>query len=721
MAEDEDDLAAAAAAAAAAGSAASHPQSHLQQQQQHSSSADSKNGSSSSSKETYAESEALQELLPRVGRQVLAIKGLPAASSCALYLVNRDALFSYHPASEAFLQRLQGLFVSSHYKNSPNDLQLMADAPAHLLFVFLKTVEDQQDTLPDIYCAIQVAIEGSLSRGAIREALGRGLRPAGDLLPWTLAQAFGNEDVGLLTGARIVRIAVHPSLQRMGFGSAALQQLIDFFEGKGLSLQEPQEFAAFAQRKAAQQQQQQPQQGSKRKEKVSKMDADIEDLDLEAGTSDEETESEEPDEAAAEEEKGPKGTKERAKNPKNGKRDKDKAADSLSILTVTPEQLRPQTTPPLLCPCARSCPPFAVDYLGTAFGLTDQLLRFWARRGFVPVYLRQQPNDVTGEHSCIMLRPAAPAPAAAAAAAASSDAHQGETHKRGLYGGIDEAEARSKAADGHWVQLFAADFRRRFVELTGGPFRDMSVSLALATLAGSRGQEAEGYLPAVNAETMFQFLTRHDLSRLHKYAQQLADLALITDLVPLLCALYFGQRLRPLQLSFLQEAALLGMGGQRRQPDTLAEEFKVPVHQILALFNKAIVKIHQHLHNLLEAEEESAFAARRVAVKQGEAVGGAEPQGPLAEEQQKDAAKVLQQQSIQLQQIKEALGPDALEKYGVSHITPEDIEDAAKGREVSGSISIRKKAKAPGDTAASGEGSSAAKTKRNKKFRNLGF
>lgn len=29
------------------------------------------------------------------------------------------------------------LYVSSHYKNSPNDLQLMADAPAHHLFVLL--------------------------------------------------------------------------------------------------------------------------------------------------------------------------------------------------------------------------------------------------------------------------------------------------------------------------------------------------------------------------------------------------------------------------------------------------------------------------------------------------------------------------------------------------------------------------------------------------------
>lgn len=83
-------------------------------------------------------------------------KGLPSASACTLYLVNRDALLSYHPASEAFLQRLQSLFVSSHYKNTPNDLQLLADAPAHLVFAFMKTVEDEQDTLPDVYCAIQV-------------------------------------------------------------------------------------------------------------------------------------------------------------------------------------------------------------------------------------------------------------------------------------------------------------------------------------------------------------------------------------------------------------------------------------------------------------------------------------------------------------------------------------------------------------------------------------
>lgn len=51
----------------------------------------------------------------------------------------RDTLFSYHKASESFLQRMMSLYVSSHYKNSPNDLLLMSDAPAHSLYVLLGT------------------------------------------------------------------------------------------------------------------------------------------------------------------------------------------------------------------------------------------------------------------------------------------------------------------------------------------------------------------------------------------------------------------------------------------------------------------------------------------------------------------------------------------------------------------------------------------------------
>ena len=56
----------------------------------------------------------------------IATQGCPDPSQCELLLVNRDTLFSFHPVSERFLQQMVALYVASHYKNSPNDLQLMS-------------------------------------------------------------------------------------------------------------------------------------------------------------------------------------------------------------------------------------------------------------------------------------------------------------------------------------------------------------------------------------------------------------------------------------------------------------------------------------------------------------------------------------------------------------------------------------------------------------------
>ena len=50
------------------------------------------------------------------------------------------------------------LCVASHYRNTPNDLLLMADAPAHRLFVLLGPVDDTLNALPDILAVVQVRI-----------------------------------------------------------------------------------------------------------------------------------------------------------------------------------------------------------------------------------------------------------------------------------------------------------------------------------------------------------------------------------------------------------------------------------------------------------------------------------------------------------------------------------------------------------------------------------
>jgi N-acetyltransferase 10 len=48
--------------------------------------------------------------------------------------------------------------------------------------------------------------------------------------------------------------------------------------------------------------------------------------------------------------------------------------------------------------------PEQLDYLGVSYGLTKDLLRFWKRSGYVPLYIRQTANDLTGEHTCVMLK-----------------------------------------------------------------------------------------------------------------------------------------------------------------------------------------------------------------------------------------------------------------------------------------------------------------------------
>lgn len=110
---------------------------------------------------------------------------------------------------------MMSLFVSSHYKNSPNDLQLMADAPQHHLFVLLGPIDENTSSLPDIYSAIQVCTEGSINRQIVMEHMAKGMSPSGDLIPYLVSRQFQEPEFASLSGARVVRAAVHPDYQRV--------------------------------------------------------------------------------------------------------------------------------------------------------------------------------------------------------------------------------------------------------------------------------------------------------------------------------------------------------------------------------------------------------------------------------------------------------------------------------------------------------------------------
>ena len=133
---------------------------------------------------------------------------------------------------------MMALYVASHYKNQPNDLQLLSDAPAHHLFVLLPPLAADETHLPEPLVVLQVALEGSISRQAIMDGLSRGFRAGGDMIPWLVAQQFQESKFAMLSGARVVRIATHPDYANMGYGARALQALNAYFSGEYFNVDE---------------------------------------------------------------------------------------------------------------------------------------------------------------------------------------------------------------------------------------------------------------------------------------------------------------------------------------------------------------------------------------------------------------------------------------------------------------------------------------------------
>jgi N-acetyltransferase 10 len=451
----------------------------------------------------YAKGDAVEGWLNRLlcldatlPRTKLNTQGCPHPFECQLLSVNRDTLFSFHPVSEKFLQQMISLYVASHYKNSPDDLQLMSDAPAHQLFVLVPPVADDSTRLPEPLCVIQVSLEGRISKQSVLNSLSRGQRAAGDLIPWLVSQQFQDEDFAGLSGARVVRIATNPDYISNGYGSRALELLHDFYEGKFTSLDE--EANGFTEQVI-----------------VRVTDEELANASL--------------------------------------------LDDDIKVRDI-------HKMPPLFSKLSE-CRPDILDYVGVSYGLTKPLHKFWKRASFVPVYLRHTPNELTGEHSCVMLRP--------------------------LKNGTDNS----------WLGAFARDFHRRFLSLLSYQFRDFSSVLALSideSASAGFNLDLAGHPTPLSKDELDGLLSPFDLKRLESYANNMLDYHVILDLVPTLAILYFTWRLKPtVKLTGIQSSILLAVGLQRKDLSAVESELTLPSSQLLAMFIKIMKKMSSHFSSLV--------------------------------------------------------------------------------------------------------------------------
>ena len=431
-------------------------------------------------------------------------------SKLELYLVNRDTLFSYHKGSEAFLKKIMSLFVSSHYKNSPNDLQLLSDAPSHKIFVLCKSLDKQKKAkgLPDIYCAIQVCEEGGISKDVILTNNKRGLKPSGDLIPWTISDHYQDQEFAKMTSIRVVRIACHPDCQRMGYGSKALELLSQYYEGKFFKLDEDEEM-----------------------------------------------------EESNEEKKGKKKLK------------------------------------PLLSKLEDIKPPF-IYYLGTSFGLTNNLYNFWQKNGYKPLYIAMNSNSITGEHSCIMIKPL----------------------NEGNIKLLTEDISNNNNQRIKWFNPFSVDFKHRLTSLLSFNFNKLNIKLCLSLLeppittstANDKDDNDNDDDNSENKKIMKKneielFLTKFDFKRMELYSRNMTNYNMIIDLIPIIANLYFNKKIF-VPLSYIQAGVLLGVGLQRKNFDEIVQEFNIEIKQLLAMFNKMVKKFVTYIKNIyqkdIEMEEE---------------------------------------------------------------------------------------------------------------------
>lgn len=138
----------------------------------------------------------------------------------------------YSPAEDFFLEREDelrqffGIYVLSHYRNNPNDLGIMMNAPHHFARM-LKTPTGK------IVVSMELALEGGLDTETAKISA-KGAWIMGNIIPDRIIKHYKILDFGELRGIRVVRIATHPSVTRRGLGSLALRLLEEEARNKGL-------------------------------------------------------------------------------------------------------------------------------------------------------------------------------------------------------------------------------------------------------------------------------------------------------------------------------------------------------------------------------------------------------------------------------------------------------------------------------------------------------
>ncbi|MEM0121481.1 MAG: GNAT family N-acetyltransferase [Thermoprotei archaeon] len=126
-------------------------------------------------------------------------------------------------ASDSELATLYSVLTEAHYRNEPRDLSLIIENLKTNTFSY---------SLGDQVVGVALSVKEERMSNTMVEAIMRGASFPGNLITERLTVRSLSSEFASLVGQRVVRIAVKPPLQGMGYGSSLLRGLEESFAGK---------------------------------------------------------------------------------------------------------------------------------------------------------------------------------------------------------------------------------------------------------------------------------------------------------------------------------------------------------------------------------------------------------------------------------------------------------------------------------------------------------
>ncbi|HIQ15948.1 MAG TPA: tRNA(Met) cytidine acetyltransferase, partial [Leucothrix sp.] len=137
--------------------------------------------------------------------------------NCQFVTIHKKQLWQ----NERLLKEIFGLLVNAHYQTKPSDFRQMLDDTNIQIFTLQHRLHEQKH----IIAVSLVAEEGGIDNDLAEKIFSGTRRIKGHLVAQALAANVGLPEAPCLHGQRILRIAVHPSLQQQGFGTHLLKCL----------------------------------------------------------------------------------------------------------------------------------------------------------------------------------------------------------------------------------------------------------------------------------------------------------------------------------------------------------------------------------------------------------------------------------------------------------------------------------------------------------------